>query len=137
MGAIVAEELQRRWARFAERLERPACCLFCGHLRVLWNGWRQRSASVWWRGEVRHLPRVLCRRVRCQQCRRSWTLRPPGLMPHRHYQLSVLAQALGRYLFEPAMSQARVAQQMGCARRTVGRWLRFVGACVLVGQLFS
>lgn len=120
------EELQRRWERFADTVARPGGCLWCGHPRVLWNGFRIRSASVWGAGRVVHLPRIRCRRVRCQACRRSWTLRPRGLMPQRHYQLSVIAEAMASYLLEPESSQAGVARAMGCARRTVGRWLRWL-----------
>lgn len=119
-------ELQRRWDSFAETVARPGGCPWCGPGRVVWNGFRVRSASVFGAGRVIHLPRIRCRRVRCQACRRSWTLRPRGLMPQRHYQLSVIAEALASYLFEPESSQAGVARAMGCARRTVGRWLRWL-----------
>jgi len=135
MGAILAEALVRRWREFAETVARPSSCVFCAHPRVLWNGWRTRSASVECAGEVVHVPRIRCRRVRCRECRRSWTLRPPGLMPQRHYQLSVMALAVARYVSQPAMSQARVAARVGCARRTIRRWLRWLAGVAEPGDL--
>lgn len=116
------------WEAFAREVSKPLTCAFCGGQRVWWNGERLRAASVCNGAGIVHLVRIRCRRVKCgnQDCRRSWTLRPPGLAPHRHYQLCVVASALSTYLFDPKANQAAVAQAHQCSERTVGRWLRWV-----------
>jgi hypothetical protein len=55
-------------------------------------------------------------------------VRPPGISPNRHYQLCVVAHAVSDYLFGEKSTQAKVAQEHDCSERTVGRWLRWVGA---------
>jgi hypothetical protein len=70
-----------------------------------------------------HIPEIVCPRVKCAACRQSWTLRPEGLVPQRHYQLCVVADATARYFFEPGPSLEAVAQTVDCDRRTVGRWV--------------
>lgn len=117
--------LKRRWQAFYASAAKPTWCIFCSGSHIWWNGWRQRTASVLIDEQVVHVDAVACRLVKCgdPQCRRSWTLRPPGLAPQRHYQLCVVAQAASTYLFDPAATQERVAASLGCARRTVGRWL--------------
>jgi len=114
--------------RFFETVKRPHHCPFCQGLRIHWNGHRERSASVMEGDCVRHLADILCRRVKCANptCRKSWTLRPPGLMPRRHYQLCVVASAVRRFLFDPHSTLTAVARAHQCCRRTVGRWLGWI-----------
>ncbi len=50
----------------------------------------------------------------------SWTLRPPGLLPNKHYQLCVIASAMSQYLHGGA-SMESVAAAHDCSRRTIGR----------------
>jgi hypothetical protein len=119
------EEIKQRWQHFFETAKKPARCMFCMGVRVWWNGIRQRSASVWLEGQGVYLPEVHCRRVKCgsPHCGRSWTLRPPGLFPQRHYQLCVVSHAMSIYLLDPRSSQAKVAQGCECSERTVRRWV--------------
>jgi len=119
------EALKREWQAFNATVAKPGQCLFCGGRRLWWNGWRQRTASVLVGEQVVHVEEVACRLVKCglPSCGRSWTLRPPGLVPQRHYQLCVVARAASSYLFDPEATQEQVAVSMACARRTVGRWL--------------
>lgn len=119
------ETLKREWQAFYATVAKPGECLFCGGARLWWNGTRQRTASVLVDGQVVHVDAVACRLVKCgeAQCSRSWTLRPPGLAPQRHYQLCVVAQGASTYLFGPDATQDEVAASLGCARRTLGRWL--------------
>jgi hypothetical protein len=120
--------LKLQWARLFERASKPACCVSCGALRIWFNGHRKRSASVTVEGgHVIYLSEVRCRRVKCADCRLSWTLRPAGLVPHKHYQPCVVATVLGRYLFDKSSTMQTVAAGAGCSRRTVSRWLRWVG----------
>jgi hypothetical protein len=120
-----SEELKKAWDQFSQTVEKPCSCPFCQGRRIYWNGYRERSASVLEGGRVVYLSEVVCRRVKCadRQCKKSWTLRPPGLMPERHYQMCVVASAARRFLFDPHSTLSSVAAAHQCCRRTVGRWL--------------
>jgi hypothetical protein len=122
------EKLKEKWNRFFETVEKPRCCIFCKHSGIYWNGQRQRSASVLIGDQIVYLPEVRCRRVKCAnaRCQRSWTLRPTGLMPRRHYQLCIVAQATSTFLFHPQATLTLTAVTHQCSRRTVGRWLRWL-----------
>jgi hypothetical protein len=48
------------------------------------------------------------------------------MLPRRHFQACVVAQATSQYLFDADVVQERVAAAHGCARRTLGRWLGYV-----------
>ena len=122
------EKIKERWDHFFETVKKPGHCPFCQGLRIYWNGHRERSASVMEGGRVIHFPGILCKRVKCANppCRKSWTLRPPGLVARRHYQLCVVASAMRQWLFEPRSTLAAVANTHQCCRQTVGRWLRWI-----------
>ena len=122
------EKFKELCDRFFEAVKKPRCCPFCYGLRIYWNGHRERSASVMEGDRVRHLTDILCRRVKCANplCGKSWTLRPPGLMPRRHYQICVVASAVRQFLFDPHSTLTAVARAHQCCRRTVGRWLRWI-----------
>jgi hypothetical protein len=123
-----SEELKKAWDQFSQTVDKPCCCPFCQGRRIYWNGYRERSASVIEMDRVVYLSDVLCRRLKCadRQCKKSWTLRPPGLMPRRHYQLCVVASAARQFLFDPHSTLSSVAAAHQCCRRTVGRWLRWL-----------
>jgi len=94
-----------------------------------WNGRPTRSATVLGEeGDGVYLAEVVCRRARCGSCRTSLRLQPPGVICHKHYQPCVVARALGRYAFENATTMQEVANEVGCDRRTVGRWGGWVPA---------
>jgi hypothetical protein len=128
--------IQPAWARFAEEVVRPRCCRVCAHPRVHWDGWAERTATVRVGRRTVHVTGVRCRRARCARCRARWRLRPPGLLPRRHYQLCVVAEAASQHLFS-GVAQQPVADQHGCSRRTVGRWLRWIADCADPGVLGS
>ena len=121
-------ELKKAWEQFFETVDKPCSCPFCQGQRIYWNGYRERSASVLEGEKVVYLSDVLCRRVKCanRQCKKSWTLRPPGLMPGRHYQMGVVANAARHFLFDPHSTLTSVADAHQCCRRTLGRWLHWV-----------
>ena len=139
MASIVqeVEALVRQWKGFYDKAAKPGNCQFCGGTRIWWNGWRRRTASVLVGDQVVYVDEVACRLVKCGHagCRKSWTLRPPGLLPQRHYQLCVVAAALSTYLFDPEASLEQVAGSIGCARRTIGRWITWVAGIALPGEL--
>jgi hypothetical protein len=118
-----AREIERRWQRHYETAERPERCIYCGDTRVNFDGSRKRSASVLVLTVVVYVAELLCRRVKCAGCHGSWTLRPPELVAHKHFQLCVAARAVSRYLFDPAGTLTGVASEHGCSRQTVKRWL--------------
>jgi hypothetical protein len=94
---------------------------------VQWNGRPQRSATVLGGGgNGLHVPELVSRRARCTVCRASLRLHRPGVIAHKHYQPCVVAYAVSRYLFERSTTMQQVADEIGCDRRTVGRWLRWV-----------
>lgn len=125
--AQAPEWLRQRWEEIAGRVDRPTACIYCGHGWVWWNGFRVRTATVLVTSVVVFLTGIRCPRVKCasKECQRSWTLRPAGLMPRRHYQLSVVASAMTVHLLD-GVSQEEVADEHTCSRRTVSRWLRWL-----------
>jgi hypothetical protein len=51
----------------------------------------------------------------------SWTLRPSGLLPNKHYQACVITSAVQQHVLR-GDSLERVARDHGCSRRQAGRW---------------
>ncbi|MFH1628257.1 MAG: DUF6431 domain-containing protein [Pseudomonadota bacterium] len=123
-----SEKFKELCDRFFETVKKPPCCPFCNGRRIYWNGHRERGASVMEGDRVIYLSDIVCRRVKCANfaCRKSWTLRPPGLMPRRHYQQCVVVSAMRQVLFDPGSTLTAVASAHQCCRRTVGRWLRWI-----------
>lgn len=131
-----AAALKARWDREAEQRSRPRECLRCERPHIVWDGWSERTASVRAAEQVVHLCEVRARRGRCQNCRARWVERPVGLMPRRHYQPCVISYALGRRLLGGA-SETEVATEVGCSRRTVRRWVQWLGAMAVPAVLLS
>lgn len=124
----MAREIERRWLFYYENAQIPRQCIYCGDTRVNFNGSRKRSASVLIVTVVVFLAELMCRRVKCGGCHKSWTLRPPELVAHKHFQLCVVAHAVSRYLFDPGSTLSGVATEHGCSRKTVKRWLGWTAA---------
>lgn len=128
------DDLADRLRRFSERsyheAERPAECISCDGDRIWWNGTRHRSATGMVDGRAVTVPRFRCRRVRCSECKESWTLLPPGLLPGRHFDLSAGAAALAGYLFDPEVSLESAAAAGGMSSRTLGRFRDFLAHLV-------
>ena len=126
--ANATEDLAARWRDYADGVRKPRSCMHCGATRLWWDGRPTRTASVVCAGEVAHITGIVCRRVKCGVCKQSWRLRPPGMVPHKHYQLCVVAQASNRYVFSEQSTLTSVAAELGCSRRTVARWLGWLAA---------
>lgn len=126
--AEAVAELRWRWETFSERVSRPEECVYCGYSVVWWNGSRTRTATVLVIGVVEYLTGIRCQRVRCgsRECGRSWTLRPEGMTPRRHFQLSVVSETMAEYVLGGESSQEQLGCRYGCSRWTVGQWLRWV-----------
>ncbi|MFQ5976227.1 MAG: hypothetical protein ACE5J5_07935 [Candidatus Hydrothermarchaeales archaeon] len=131
------EKFKEQWDRFFETVEKPSGCIFCEGSRIYWNGQRERTASVLIGDEVVYLIDILCKRVKCAnlECKKSWTLRPPGLMPRRHYQLCIVAHGASKFLFDSHATLTSVADEHQCSRRTVGRWLKWISGIAEPSEL--
>lgn len=122
-----ARHREEEYQRFYDEAHRPAACPYCGFGRIRWDGSSVRSASIGADGVTVYIPHIPQRRADCGECRKSWIVRPPGLVAHKHYQLCVVAAASSDYLFEPGATQAQVADRHDCSPRTLSRWLRWIG----------
>lgn len=117
------EEIEALTAAWADpsRLKRPSECIFCRTSRIWWNGYRMRTASVLM-GQDSVLVEAVCRRAKCAGCRKSWTVRPAGLVAHKHYQLCLVAHVLQAYLFAAKATQAEVTRSVDASERSLRRW---------------
>ena len=117
--------------------ERPEPCRRCGSA-AWWNGWRaikhevvrDTSGTVIEREARRH-------RARCsggEQSCRDWTVYGDEAYPHRTYQLSVVSSAVEAVAFGGATRTA-AASEHRTTRRSVSRWLGWVGSLVEAGDL--
>ncbi len=133
--AMTAAKILRGFVEFFHTAPLPDACVYCEDDHVVRNGSATRSASFLVDGEVLFLPEIPCRRVRCQTCKHSWRQRPPGLMPHRHYQPCVVAEGASRHLFDSAATLEATARRCGCSRWTVSRWLGWLGGIASAADL--
>ncbi len=133
--AMTAAKILRGLVEFFHNAPLPDICVRCEGDHVVRNGSAIRSASFQVDGEVVYVPGIPCRRVKCQDCRRSWRQRPPGLMPHRHYQLCVVAEGVSHHLFDSAATLEGTARRCQCSRWTVSRWLGWLGRIASSAQL--
>lgn len=135
------QAIVQQWQQYYKTVQRPKQCLFCPGQRIHFNGSRCRSASVWADEQVVYISEIVCRRVKCNQCRHSWTLRPPGVIAHKHFQLCVLSRAMSDYLFDPGSRLSAVGQAYRCSRKTVKRWVCWTASIAsaehLLGRIVS
>jgi len=117
--------------------ERPEPCRTCGR-PAWWNGFRcvlQVILDAF--GVVREQPDIPRRRARCSDrtCPGgSWTVYEEDGYPHRTFQLGVVASAVG----EVAVGGATIsssAKHHRCNRRSVRRWIDWVGSLADVADL--
>jgi hypothetical protein len=123
-----------------ERPARPAQCAFCDGDRVWFNGWRRVLVTLLVDGQpYRPTDWIALQRVRCARpaCRRSWTLRPPWLYPHRSLEPDLAEAAALTYLLGPTATYGLVARQFGCAWVTVWRWVGWLAALVAPAALLA
>ena len=130
-----AGRLRQSWVEFFEKVKRPRACAFCEGDRIWRDGSRCRSASGLVDGQTVTVPAFPCRRVKCAACGKSWSLFGLWLLPGRHFDLAVVAQALSRYLFEEKASREAVAEAYQTSPRTLGRWLAHTAGIATAGFL--
>ena len=136
--ARAAERLRDSFKRYYHEVPRPHECPFCEGDRIWWNGSRERGATAEFEGQVVTVDFFPCRRVRCAECVKSWTLLPPGLLPGRQVGLVVAARALERYLFEEEESLESCAKASSISPRTLGRirdWITTIVSPALLQRL--
>jgi hypothetical protein len=123
----LAEKIAARLEAFAVGVAKPSRCPRCAaEGRMCWDGFRGRCASFQVGELTVYVPRFRLRRVACGICKVSSTLYPPSILPRRRYQLCVIEHAICGLLGEPASTEQSVASNHDCARRTIGRWLRWL-----------
>jgi len=109
--------------------ERPGPCPRCG-APAWWDGTRLVAQMVISTlGAVARMALVVRRRGRCSQASctmASWTVYEVGGYPHRTFTLAVTAAAVAMLATSETVTLTAVAQQHGCDRRTVGRWVGWV-----------
>lgn len=76
-------------------------------------------------------------RVKCAQCRRSWSLRPAFLYPHRSFEPDVNEAAGLAYLSEPEATYARIAERFQCSPRSAWRWVGWVATLAMPAALIA
>jgi hypothetical protein len=118
----IRQAISNRFKQFFDTVALPLLCIFCGGGHVVRNGTAERTASLREGGSVHYILGIVIHRVKCMECRKSWRLLPPGLIPYKHYQLTVVADGLGKYLFDEKATLESVAAECTCSRSTVGRW---------------
>jgi hypothetical protein len=118
--------------------EPPRECPFCDGDRIWLDGWRVVYCVVLLDGSPHRFDEGLAlQRVVCAACRRSWTLRPAFLYPHRSFQPDVVEAAGLDYLSAPAATYQKTAKDHGCSPRSVWRWVGWLAAVVQAGALLA
>jgi len=114
------DELKERWK---EALSYRGRCPWCDGERVWHNGIRRRKATLRDGEQTVFVADIPVRRLRCGDCKARWSHAPEGIVTRAHYQPCVVAAAVARDVIEEKASDTAVAQEHGCHRRTVLRWV--------------
>lgn len=122
-------------ARWREALDRRGPCVACASPRVWHNGIRWRTASLRVEDRTEFFSEVPVRRLRCGDCRHRFSRAPEGVVTPGHYQPCVVAEAVVRDVIDEKATTTRVAQDHGCHRRTIGRWVARVATAADPAQL--
>lgn len=122
------------------RPPRPVACMFCDGPRVWFNGWRRVWITLLVEGQpYRPAEGLPLQRVRCarRECRRSWTLRPSWLYPHRSLEPDLAEAAAWTSLVDPRATYVGVATGFGCSWVTVWRWVGWLAALLTPAALLA
>jgi transposase-like protein len=99
------------------------------------NGIRVRSATLRLGEQTVFIPDIPERRLRCGDCSARWIHAPEGVSTRAHYQPCVIAEAVAQDVLDTQTSDAQVAQEHGCHRRTILRWIERVALMALPAEL--
>jgi hypothetical protein len=75
-------------------------------------------------------------RAKCSSCKCSFTCYPPGIYPHRQFQLDVVAQAVAQVAFGEK-SAAEAALWAHASATSVRRWTRWVAEVAQPAELLA
>lgn len=120
---MTLEQLKQRWK---EALSHRGCCPCCDGERVWHNGIRWRSATLRLEEQTVFVTDIPVRRLCCGDCDARWSHAPQQVCWRAHYQPCVVAEAVAKDVLDEQASDAQVAKEHGCHRRTVQRWIERV-----------
>lgn len=120
------------------RPERPRSCAFCDGERVWYDGWRFVFCVVLADGAPHRFKDGLAvQRVKCSRCRKSWTLRPAFLYPHRCFEPDVGEGAALAYLSAPGATYQKTGKAFDCSARSVWRWTGWLASLLAAPDLLA
>lgn len=120
---MTLDELKERWT---EELWHRGRCLQCDSERVWYNGIRLRKATLRDGEQTVFVADIPVRRLLCADCSARWSRSPTGVSWRAHYQPCVVSEAVVSDVLDEQVCDATVAQEHGCHRRTVLRWVERV-----------
>ena len=115
------KDLRRRWM---EALAHRGRCPRCSGDRVWRNGVRLRKATVLDGDRAVYVADVPVRRLRCGGCKARWSRALEHVESRAHYQPAVVARAIARVVIDGGPTA--IANEIGCDRGTLGRWVERV-----------
>ncbi len=116
-------KLKQYFNEWYNKVKNPDKCLFCEGHKIWKNGNNIRTATLIYMGIIIFVDDLVCPRFKCSLCRKSWQLRPPEIVPHKHFQMCIISQAISHYLFEDDSTLKKEARNHKCSQRTVARWI--------------
>ena len=128
------DELKERWK---QALFYRGRCLLCASERVWYNGIRLRTASLRDGDKTVFVAEIPVRRLFCGDCSARWSHAPEGIATRAHYQPCVVAEAVVTAVLEEQVCDATVAQEHGCHRRSVLRFVERVAHVAEPAELMS
>ena len=117
------DEFKERWE---QELSHRGRCLQCDSERVWYNGIRLRKATLRDGEQTVFVADIPVRRLLCADCSARWSMAPKGVPTRAHYQPCVVSAAVVTAVLDPTVCDATVAQEHGCHRRTLLRWVERV-----------
>jgi hypothetical protein len=115
--------INERKERWKAALSQRGRCPQCDGERVWHNGLRRRKATLREGEQTVFVADIPVRRLRCGDCRKRWSRAPEGVVSRAHYQPCVVAEAVTGDVLDVEASDAAVAKEHGCHRRTILRWV--------------
>jgi hypothetical protein len=116
------------------RPERPPPCARCA-APSWWNGWREVFAVSPVEG-----PRARCGRwlprAKCTSCHHSFTCYPPGLYPHRQYQLDIVGEVVAAIAIG-AEAATKAAARVTASPTSGRRWTAWVAQLAVPAALLA
>lgn len=120
---MTLDQLKERWN---QELSYRGRCIQCDSERVWYNGIRLRTATVRDGERSVFVGDIPVRRLLCGDCSARWSHPPTGVPWRAHYQPCVVSEAVVTDVLADNLCDATVAQEHGCHRRTLLRWVQRV-----------